>query len=173
MKKLILLSLLGMIGFLPYHAAAQINVNVNIGSQPLWGPVGYDHVDNYYLPDIESYYNVPKRQFSYREGSRWISSSSLPPRYSSYDLYNGYKVVVNSSNPYRNFNSDKVKYAKYKKVRNQKVIKYSDDPRYYAVKGHPHGMPPGQAKKYDSGNDKKGDWKDKGNNGHGKGKHKD
>ena len=115
MKKLLLLSLLGVIGFLPYHASAQISVNINIGSQPLWGPVGYDHVDNYYLPDIESYYNVPKKQFSYREGNRWIFSSSLPSRYSGYDLYNGYKVVVNSSDPYRNFDNDRVKYAKYKK----------------------------------------------------------
>ncbi|WP_152620351.1 hypothetical protein [Pedobacter lusitanus] len=115
MKKLLLLSLLGVIGFLPYHAAAQISVNVNIGSQPLWGPVGYDHVENYYLPDIESYYNVSTRQFSYRDGNRWISSVSLPSRYSGYDLYNGYKVVINSRDPYRNFDNDRVKYAKYKK----------------------------------------------------------
>lgn len=169
MKKLLVLGLLGVIGFLPYRASAQINVNINIGSQPLWGPVGYDHVDNYYLPDIESYYNVPKKQFSYLDGNKWISSSSLPSRYSGYDLYNGYKVVVNSRDPYRNFNNDRVKYAKYKKVRTQKVIKYSDDPRYYVVKGHPHGMPPGQAKKYNQHNKSKGndDWND---DDHGKGR---
>ncbi|QNK64605.1 hypothetical protein H7F33_09050 [Pedobacter sp. PAMC26386] len=178
MKKLFVVSLLTAIGFVPYYAAAQISVNINIGSQPLWGPVGYDHVDNYYLPDIESYYNVPKKQFSYREGNRWIFASSLPSRYSGYDLYNGYKVVVNSNDPYRNFDSDRVRYAKYKKVRTQKVIKYSDDPRYYVVKGHPHGMPPGQAKKYYSKENRHGKWKNddrgngkwKDNNGHGNGK---
>ncbi|KIO75842.1 hypothetical protein TH53_18290 [Pedobacter lusitanus] len=47
-----------------------------------------------------------------------------------------------------------------KKVRSQKVIKFSDDPRYYVVKGHPHGMPPGQAKKYYSKENGKGNWKD-------------
>jgi len=175
MKKLLLLGLFGIVALLPYRASAQISVNVNIGSQPLWGPVGYDHVDYYYLPEIESYYNVPDRQFIYREGSRWIFSASLPSRYRGYDLYNGYKVVVNGRDPYRNFDNDRIRYAKYKKVRNQKIIKYSDDPRYYVVKGHPHGMPPGQAKKYYSDDRGNGKWKDKdkGNDrGHGKDKWK-
>ncbi len=63
MKKLIIIGLLGVIGMISRPAAAQISINVNIGSQPLWGPVGYDHVDYYYLPDIESYYSVPRQQF--------------------------------------------------------------------------------------------------------------
>ena len=33
---------------------AQIKLSINIGSQPVWGPVGYHHVDYYYLPDIET-----------------------------------------------------------------------------------------------------------------------
>lgn len=170
MKKLIIIGLLGVIGMIPYRAAAQISVNVNIGSQPLWGPVGYDHVDYYYLPDIESYYSVPKREFVYRDNGRWIFSRSLPSRYSSYNLYNGYKVVVNS---YNDFDSDRVRYAKYKKVRTQKVIKYSNDSRYYVVKAHPHGMPPGQAKKLYKGKDKGYDkGYDKGQ-GKGRGKGKD
>lgn len=171
MKKLIVIGLLGIIGMISQPAAAQISVNVNIGSQPLWGPVGYDHVDYYYLPDIESYYSVPKRQFIYMDNGRWIFSASLPSRYHSYNLYNGYKVVVNS---YDNFNSDRVRYAKYKKVHTQKLIKYSDDSRYYVVKGHPHGMPPGQAKKYygkDNKGKDKGKWKE-GHNDHDKGRGK-
>lgn len=171
MKKLILIGLLGVIGMIPYRAAAQISLNVNIGSQPLWGPVGYDHVDYYYLPDIESYYSVPKREFVYMDNGRWIFSRSLPSRHSGYNLYNGYKVVVNS---YDNFSSDRVKYAKYKKVRSQKVIRYSNDPRYYVVKGHPHGMPPGQAKKYygkDNNGKDKGKWKGD-HKGHDKGRGK-
>lgn len=148
MKKLIILSMLGIMGFLAQPAAAQISLNINIGSQPLWGPVGYDHVDYYYLPDVESYYSVPKQQFIYQERGKWIFSRSLPARYRSYDLYNGYKVVVNSNEPYRNFNRDRVQYSRYKNVRTQQVIRNSNDKRYYVVKGHPHGMPPGQAKKY-------------------------
>lgn len=171
MKKLIVIGLLGVIGMISQPAVAQISINVNIGSQPLWGPVGYDHVDYYYLPDIESYYSVPKQQFVYMDNGRWVFSRSLPSRYRSYNLYNGYKVVVNS---YNNFNSDRVRYAKYKKVRTQKMIKYSNDSRYYVVKGHPHGMPPGQAKKYygkDNKGKDKGKWKE-GHDGHDKGRGK-
>jgi hypothetical protein len=37
---------------------AQISVSVsfNIDRQPIWGPTGYAHVEYYYLPDIEVYY---------------------------------------------------------------------------------------------------------------------
>lgn len=148
MKKLILLGMLGILGWMPFQAQAQLSINVNIGSQPLWGPVGYDHVDYYYLPDVEAYYHVPRRQFIYLQNSRWIFSASLPSRYRGYDLYSGYKVVVNSRDPYRNFNRDRVTYARYRGYKGQKVIRYSNDSRYHVVKGHPHGMPPGQAKKY-------------------------
>lgn len=188
MKRLVLLGLLGIMGWMPYQAAAQVRINVNIGSQPLWGPTGYDYVNYYYLPDVECYYDVPRRQFIYMEGNRWHFSASLPSRYRGYDLYNGYKVVVGS---YRNFSHDRVYYSKYRNVRSQPVIRYSNDSRYYAVKGHPHGMPPGQAKKYYSrdhdrhdnnrggydrrGNDRGRDHDrghDRGNDrGHGKGKH--
>ncbi|WP_316840010.1 hypothetical protein [Pedobacter gandavensis] len=159
MKRLFITLLLA-IGFISLRSSAQVSINVNIGSQPLWGPVGYDYVDYYYLPDVESYYYVPKRQFIYFDNGRWNFSVSLPSRYRGYDLYNGYKVVINSRDAYRNFDNDRVRYAKYKKVKGQKAIRYSDDPRYYEVKGHPHGMPPGQAKKMHS----------KGHGG-GKGKH--
>lgn len=135
MKRLILLGMLGVFGWMPYQAKAQLSINVNIGSQPLWGPVGYDYVDYYYMPDIECYYHVPKRQFIYMEGSRWRFSSSLPSRYRGYNLYDGYKVVVNS---YRNYDYDRTYYSRYRNVRNQPVIRYSNDSRYYVVKGHPH-----------------------------------
>jgi hypothetical protein len=156
MKRLIVLGMLGVIGWMPYQASAQLSINVNIGSQPLWGPVGYDYVDNYYLPDIECYYNVPRRQFVYLDGGSWIFSAALPSRYRGYDLYSGYKVVVNSRDPYRNFDRDRVTYSRYRHTRGQQVIRYSNDSRYYAVKGHPHGMPPGQAKKYYSRDNDRG-----------------
>lgn len=146
MKKLFL-TLIVAVGLMSIQSSAQVRLNVNIGSQPLWAPVGYDHVDYYYLPDVESYYYVPKRQFIYMDGGRWNFSNSLPSQYSGYNLDRGYKVVINSKDAFRNFDHDRVKYAKYKKVKGQKIIRYSNDPRYYAVKGHPHGMPPGQAKK--------------------------
>jgi hypothetical protein len=113
-------------------------VNVNIGSQPVWGPVGYDHVDYYYLPDIETYYYVPTRQFVYFDNGRWIYSSSLPYRYRNYDLNRGYKVVVNERRPYMNFSLHRAEYSRYRNYGGrQMIIRNSNDPRYYVVKGHP------------------------------------
>jgi hypothetical protein len=142
------------------QASAQVRVNINIGTQPLWGPVGYDEVEYYYLPDVEAYYYVPRRQFVYLNGGNWIFATSLPPRYRTYDLYTGYKVVINEPRPYIHFTDHKVKYARYKGVHGkQVVIRDSRDPKYYVVKGHP-------------GN--KGNGGNKGGNGkgHGKGKGK-
>ena len=121
------------------NATAQVrfNLNVNIGSQPAWGPVGYDHVEYYYLPDVEAYYYVPRQQFVYMQGGRWVFSSSLPRRYRNYDLNSGYKVVVNEPNAYRHFDRDRAKYSSYRDRHDQPIIRNSNDPRYYVVKGHP------------------------------------
>ncbi|MEH3115237.1 hypothetical protein [Pedobacter terrae] len=99
MKKILLIAALMMVSFFSIPVKAQLNVNVNINAQPLWGPIGYDHVDYYYLPDVESYYNVPQKRFIYLSGNQWVFANSLPSKYRNYDLYNGYKVVINSPNP--------------------------------------------------------------------------
>jgi len=131
MKRLIIAFLSGFIAFSAAPVSAQISVNVNLGAQPEWGPAGYNRADYYYLPDIETYYYVPKRQFIYRENDRWLFTSALPSRYRGYDLNNGYKVVMNTSRPYQYFSSHKVKYAKYKGYKGkQSVIKNSNDSRY-------------------------------------------
>jgi hypothetical protein len=119
-------------------ARAQVSVNVNIGVQPLWGPVGYDVVEYYYLPDVQAYYYVPNRQFIYLQGNHWVFTNSLPPRYRGYNLYNGYKVVINDPKPYLHFADHRVKYGKYKGWKNKQVIiRDSRDPKYFVVKGHP------------------------------------
>ena len=114
------------------NADAQIrfNVNVNIGSQPRWGPVGYDHVDYYYLPDIETYYYVPTHQFIYLQGGQWVFSYNLPPMYRGYDLYSGYKVVVNQPRAYLYFDRDRRMYSNYRDVHSQRMIYNSNDRRY-------------------------------------------
>src|ERR1700749_5361664 len=78
----------------PAGAQVHVSVGINVGSQPEWGPVGYDHADYYYMPDIDAYYDVPNHVYVYYEGGRWIHSGALPPRYANYDVYHGYKVVV-------------------------------------------------------------------------------
>ncbi|WP_269684707.1 hypothetical protein [Flavobacterium lacustre] len=104
---------------------AQISVNVNIGSPPAWGPAGYSSVEYYYLPDVQAYYDVRATQFIYFGGGRWIRSRYLPNQYRNYDLYNGYKVVLNDyhgSRPYSHYKEHKVKYYRGYKGRPQRNI---------------------------------------------------
>lgn len=164
--KRIFLTFLVAIGFISFRSSAQVNVNVNIGSQPAWGPSGYDYAEYYYLPDVECYYYVPKRQFIYMNNGRWNFSLSLPARYRGYDLNNGYKVVINSRNAYYNFDYDRTRYARYKRGRGQR---YDDNDQGYRGRGNPHGMPPGQAKKMYSDDH----WKGNGHGRHGRGRDHD
>lgn len=94
---------------------AQVSVNVNIGAPPAWGPAGYTEAEYYYLPDIETYYDVRETQFIYLDGGRWVRMRQLPAPYRRYDLYNGYKVVLDDYHgpaPYTYFKKHKVKYYK-------------------------------------------------------------
>lgn len=112
------------------NAQIRLNLGINIGSQPDWGPVGYDRANYYYLPDIDTYYDVPTHQFVYLQGNRWIHATSLPNRYRNYDLYNSYKVVVNEPNPWNHAANYRTKYAGFKGRRNQAVIRDSHDAKY-------------------------------------------
>src|SRR5689334_18182121 len=125
MKKLFLITALFFAALLSTKqssAQVRVGVNINIGSQPVWGPTGYDYVQYYYLPDIDAYYYVPRHQFVYMNGSRWIFSSSLPPRYRDYDLYSGYKVVINEQRPYLRDNYYREQYSGYRGRHNTQVI---------------------------------------------------
>src|SRR3989339_76663 len=111
MKKLILLVVLCTSGLLSQTTYAQVTFRINIGSQPIWGPVGYDHVEYYYLPDIDAYYYVPRHQFIFFERGRWIIRTSLPVRYRNYDMYNARKIVINEPRPYLRHNEYKSRYG--------------------------------------------------------------
>ncbi|MEO6251994.1 MAG: hypothetical protein ABIO79_01705, partial [Ferruginibacter sp.] len=84
-------------------------------------------------------------QFVYFSGNRWVFSSSLPTRYSNYDLYSGYKVVLRPNDSYKHFTDHRVRYARYKTYNNRQVILKN---------------------KHDNGNHN-GHYKNKGNNGNG------
>lgn len=140
MKKIILITTLLLSGFIFQIAYGQVHVEfkVNIATQPIWGPTGYDHVEYYYMPDIDVFYNVPRHQYVYLESGRWIFTGSLPNQYSNYDFYHGYKVVINDdANPYRNVETYRSKYARYKGNHNQEVIRDSYDSKYFVNKDHP------------------------------------
>jgi len=112
MKKLFILSaILGIVVLTSNQSNAQVSINVNIGSQPAWIPAGYQDVNYYYLPEVQSYYCVPQRQFVYLSGDRWTRSRYLPARYRGYNLNHGRKIVVYGDNPYRSYNNHRVRYA--------------------------------------------------------------
>ncbi|RDC57764.1 hypothetical protein DU508_02060 [Pedobacter chinensis] len=140
MKKLVLFAAVLMVSlFSINNAKAQVSLNINIGSQPLWGPAGYDHVDYYYLPDINAYYYVPSGQYIYSNAGHWISANSLPVQYRNFDLYSAYKVVINEPKPYLRNNVYVAKYSKYKNYGGrQTIIRDSRDTKYNIVKGHPN-----------------------------------
>lgn len=123
-------------------AQVRVGVNINIGDQPEWGPSGYDYAEYYYMPDIETYYCVPRRQFVYLSGGRWVFSASLPPAYSHYNLYTGYKVVLRDPYAYRHFNDHRVRYAGYRDHYGEQVIivnKHDNGNHYGQYKNHGHG----------------------------------
>lgn len=153
--KTIKLVTLSLLFFIAGQTQAQVSVNVNIGTPPAWGPAGYSNIDYYYLPDVEAYYDIQTAQFIYYGNGKWIRNRYLPGAYRNYDLYNGYKVVLNDyhgRSPYTYFKQHKVKYYKGYKGKPQKTIGYRND------KHNDHHYK----------NDHK---QNNGKNGHSKGKH--
>ena len=150
---------LGIILFASSTTHAQVSVNLNIGTAPSWGPVGHVETEYYYLPDIEVYYDIRASQFIYFGRGKWIRSRNLPNHYRNYNLYNGYKVVLNDyhgSRPYNHFKSHKIKYYKGYKGKPQRTI------------GIRKTVVP--EKSYNNGNDKGNKKYEKENKGHGKDK---
>lgn len=109
-KPLMLATLLLM----AFNTKAQVAVNVNIGTPPVWAPAAPVEVEYYYLPDIGVYYDVPARSYIYISNGRWIHSHALPPRYRGYDLYHGRTVYLSDyrgNAPYKYYSQHKVKYG--------------------------------------------------------------
>lgn len=111
MKKIIVCSVVFLSAAIFTNASAQFRVTNNIDSQPKWGLAGQEYVEYYYLPDIETYYYVPRKQFIYQSGGHWTFSSSLPADQKKYNLYRGNKVVINQPGAYRYYDQHKIKYT--------------------------------------------------------------
>jgi hypothetical protein len=167
MKTLKLITLGIMMLFASNSMNAQVSVNVNLGLQPSWGPVGYSSVNYYYLPDIQAYYDVRQTQFIYLRNGGWIRSNHLPRQYRHYDLNRGYKVVLNNyhgSRPYYNYKHDRVKYYKGYKGSPQRSIgnRNHGNHKNYNNKGNNKGRSNNQGNRGNNGH------KGKGNNGRGR-----
>ena len=160
MKKILLITAILFTAFC-YKADAQVSVNINIGRQPVWGPVGYDYVDYYYLPDYDVYYDVPRGLFVYYDYGRWTFAASLPARYGRYDLYNSYKVVVNERNPWIRNNYYRSHYERYRGRDNRY---YSERERY----NHEHSGGHDNGWGNDGRNNGRGNWGHQDHEDHGK-----
>lgn len=159
MKKFILIAAILLSAGL-YKAEAQVHVDINIGRQPVWGPVGYDYVDYYYLPDMDVYYDVPRGLFIYYDYGRWNFAASLPARYGRYDLYHTYKVVINQRDPWMRDDYYRDHYRGYR-GRYQPVIRDSRDDRYFAERErYEHGR--FNDRREDRREDRRGDYRDGG-----------
>lgn len=137
MKKLIIATLIVMGFTLSQNSQAQVRISINIGSQPTWGPTGYDYARYYYLPEYNAYYDVVNSRFYYLNRRTWVSANTLPASFGRVNLYNTYKVVVNRNYvPYRDNRNDIIAYGKFKNVHNQNVIRDSHDVRYRQNNSH-------------------------------------
>lgn len=169
MKKLILLTVIVLGLFATVNTEAQISVRINISSQPVWGPVGYDYAEYYYIPEIEAYYYVPRHKFIFFEGNRWVSYSKLPSRCHDIDLYRVEKVVINEPKPYLHHEDYRVKYVSHRGRYNQPVIRDTHEERYFEIKDHPEHYRWKEIKRREKEERKERRFKEHGNNGNGNG----
>lgn len=94
-------------------ATAQVSVSVNIGA-PAWGPAVTTE-RYYYMPDIDTYYDLSSREYIYVNDGYWVRRRTLPVVYRDYDFYRGRTVVIHDyrgAAPYVHYTTHKVKYAK-------------------------------------------------------------
>ena len=173
MKKLLFTAVVvfGCLSFKAATAQISISAGINIGSQPDWGPVGYDNAQYYYMPDIDAYYDVPRHQYVYNENNVWIHAGALPPRF-HFDRYHSYKVVVNQRNPWEHHADIRAKYAGFRGRHDQGLIRDSHDAHYQnhwrGEQGH-HDNGRGREGRYRDDNGRGHEGRDRGDNGRGHG----
>jgi hypothetical protein len=125
--------LFGCLTFKVADAQIRLNLGVNIGDQPEWGPVGYDHVEYYYVPGCEAYYYVPGHYWIYwgANTNQWVHSRNLPQgKQRNFDAYGAYKVVLNEPTPWLHHRENIARYNRFVNRRDQVVIRDSHDDRY-------------------------------------------
>ncbi len=92
---------------------AQVAVNVNLGTPPVWAPAERVATQYYYLPEIDSYYDVPAQRFIYPNNGKWVKAKKLPKYYSNYNLKGGkivYLTDYRGNAPYKYHKNHKAKY---------------------------------------------------------------
>jgi hypothetical protein len=131
MKTLKLIAV-GIILLVSSTSNAQLSISLNIGTAPAYSNSTHINVGYYYMPDIQSYYDVRAKQYIYLERGNWKRSRNLPNQYRRYDINNGYKVALNDyhgNRPYTNFNNDKTRYYVGYRGESQRTIDRRNDNR--------------------------------------------
>lgn len=117
-----------------FESNAQISVSVNLGSRPQY----HDRYENesryYYLPEIETYYDIQAGIYIFNSSRGWVRSSHLPEYCSNYDVNRGYRVALtyNGYRPYSDFNFHKQKYYR-ENHRNYREEYYHPRNNYAAI----------------------------------------
>lgn len=131
---------------------AQVSINVNIGTpavvvRPAWVPQNHVGVDFYYIPEIESYYDVSAGLYVYLNNGNWCRTRYVPVRYRNYDLHHAHRIELrgyHGSRPYAYFNNHNVRYhdnRRYVEDRHRyNDHRYADNYRSYRDydRGHYH-----------------------------------
>lgn len=136
MKKLLYtIAFIGAVVF-AQSSTAQISIQINIGSQPQWGPSGYDYARYYYMPAYDMYYDVRRGHYVYWDYNRWVQAPVLPARYANIDLYRTYKVVLNNASPWLQHNDHRNRYRSYAANKKQVNIReYNNKNNRYSNNG--------------------------------------
>ncbi|MCG9793829.1 hypothetical protein [Flavobacterium algicola] len=124
---------------------AQVSLNVNIGSRPVWAPTqGYANVGFYYVPEVHAYYDTRSSVYVYQNGNNWVRSRNVPYQYRNVNLNHSRIVALNGyrgSRPYESYNYHKpqqrVAYV-------EKNSKHNYHDKYYDKNDHKKG----NSKKY-------------------------
>ncbi len=61
---------------------------------PQWAPPYYQGVRYYYLPDIETYYDINSREFVYLYNGQWCFSRECPFLNTGFDLNNSFAIAL-------------------------------------------------------------------------------
>lgn len=98
---------------------AQLSVNVNIGAPAVvvrsaaWVPQNHVGVDFYYLPEIESYYDINAGLYVYLNNGNWCRTRYVPVQYRDYDLVHARRIALSGyrgNRPYAYYNNHNVRY---------------------------------------------------------------
>lgn len=121
---------------------AQVSVNVNIGGpavvvRPAWVPQNNVNVDFYYIPEIQSYYDVNASLYVYMNRGNWVRTRYVPVQYRNYDLNRCNRVALrgyHGSRPYSyytNHRNNNYNDRRYVENRHYSKNRYSDNNRKY------------------------------------------